>query len=264
MHSEMPPTETPGAMRKDTDSTNTPEDSSAAGQQNPIRKFADRVPFGLATIGTAGVLAAATVTAAFAAPLSSSGGAEPEDGPSEVVAAQAESGQDRSGQDSSGGNGEPAQPQPNPAQAAQEQRANIVNGARAELGTKEEGGEDCTKYSTQCVSWCALFAMDIWDQAGVDVNNEEYAFTGDVYTTGEEHGTAYDSDQLQEAKPGDVLLFGTDPSSPDTSSHIGIVENVEGDTVTLIEGNSGDNTDEVVRKDHQLSEDTFYGGVAPW
>nr|WP_218862175.1 CHAP domain-containing protein [Actinopolyspora biskrensis] len=139
----------------------------------------------------------------------------------------------------------------------------IVTAARAELGT-EEAEKSCQKYSEQCVPWCALFAMSTWERAGVDVENEEFAFTGDVYTTGQTEGTAYGSAQLETTRPGDVLLFGTGPETPDSSHHIGVVEEVRGENVTLIEGNTGDNPDRVMRKTHKLSEDTFYGGVRPW
>lgn len=139
----------------------------------------------------------------------------------------------------------------------------IVTAARSELGT-EETAKNCHEYSEQCVPWCALFAMSTWERAGVDVESEEYAFTGDVYTTGQTRGTAYGSAQLDTTRPGDVLLFGTGPATPDSSPHIGVVERIRGEKVTLIEGNTGDNPDRVMRKTHELSENTFYGGVRPW
>lgn len=150
-------------------------------------------------------------------------------------------------------------------QAAEKERRvqQILEKASAEVGTVETGS-NCQPYSPQCVSWCALFAMWAWEEAGVDVDNENYAFTGNVYTTGQEKGTAYDAASLDQAEPGDVLLFGTGPASASTSRHIGIVEKVEGDTVTTIEGNSGDNADRVQRNQHPLSVDVFYGGVHPW
>ncbi|MBA8824177.1 hypothetical protein FHX42_001506 [Saccharopolyspora lacisalsi] len=139
----------------------------------------------------------------------------------------------------------------------------IVTVARAELGT-EEVGNGCQEYSDRCVPWCALFAMSTWERAGVDVEHDEFAFTGDVYTTGRAEGTSYGSEQLERVGPGDVLLFGTGPESPASSRHIGVVERVQGDTVTLIEGNTGDDPDRVMRKEHRISEDIFYGGVRPW
>ncbi|WP_017975503.1 CHAP domain-containing protein [Actinopolyspora halophila] len=142
-------------------------------------------------------------------------------------------------------------------------REEIVTAARSELGTAETG-EGCHEYSEQCVPWCALFAMSAWERAGVDVENEQFAFTGDVYTTGQTKGTAYGSAQLETTSPGDVLLFGTGPQTPDSSRHIGVVEKLQGEKVTLIEGNTGDNPDRVMRKTHKLSENTFYGGVRPW
>lgn len=143
------------------------------------------------------------------------------------------------------------------------EREEIVTAAQAELGT-EETGKNCHEYSEQCVPWCALFAMSTWERAGVDVENEEFAFTGDVYTAGQTEGTAYGSAQLERARPGDVLLFGTGPATPDSSHHIGVVEKLQGEQVTLIEGNTGDHPDRVMRKTHELGENTFYGGVRPW
>ncbi len=142
-------------------------------------------------------------------------------------------------------------------------RDEIVTAARAELGT-EEVGRNCHAYSEQCVPWCALFAMSTWERAGVDVETEDFAFTGDVYTTGRSEGTAYDSARLEEARPGDVLLFGTGPRTPTSSHHIGVVEKIRGDSVTLIEGNTGDNPDRVMRRTYRLDANTFYGGVHPW
>lgn len=164
-----------------------------------------------------------------------------------------------------------AAPKPSPEQQAAKddaaKRERILDAARKEIGTQETG-ENCSPYSSQCVSWCALFAMEMWNQGGVDVNNEEFAFTGNVYTTGQEKGTAYGADELSQAKPGDVLLVGSGPSSASSSKHIVIVEEVNGDTVTTIEGNTNDegshDGDGVYRKQHELSSDEFYGGVSPW
>ncbi|MHA6799332.1 CHAP domain-containing protein [Bounagaea algeriensis] len=250
-------------MRKDTDGSNSPE-NNASETKSPIRKFADRVPFGLATVGTAGVLAAATVTAAFTSPLASSGGADQEQ-PRPVAEVQ-QQGQQAPQQQAPNQQApqqqapNQAQQQPDPAKAEKDLRKRIVDNARAEIGT-QESGDNVNPYSPQSVSWCALFTSQMWEDAGVDIDSEQYAFTGDLYNDGQQHGTAYGADQLQQAKPGDVLLFGSGPSSPSTSKHIGIVESVDGNTVTTIEGNADDS---VMRKQHQLTPDTFYGGVAPW
>ncbi|MFB9908705.1 CHAP domain-containing protein [Allokutzneria oryzae] len=135
----------------------------------------------------------------------------------------------------------------------------IVSIAEKEKGTGEKpNGSNCTKYSKQCVAWCALFATWVWRKAGVGI--PQYAFTGDVYKWGKKKGKSYGKANLKKATKGDVLLFGTGPSSPSTSTHIGIVKSVSGSSVTLIEGNSNNKVRQVKRT---LSAKTFYGGSHP-
>ncbi|HEY0639934.1 MAG TPA: CHAP domain-containing protein [Pseudonocardiaceae bacterium] len=134
----------------------------------------------------------------------------------------------------------------------------ILSEARGEIGTRENPpGSNRNPYGPTA-AWCSSFATAMWRRAGVDI--PILPFTGDVYEWGQEHGKAYGRNNLDEVRPGDVLLFGTGPSSPSTSTHIGIVEKVENGMVTLIEGNSGD---QVQRNTHRLSGATFYGGVHP-
>jgi hypothetical protein len=128
--------------------------------------------------------------------------------------------------------------------------------ARGELGY-HEGPGNRNKYGP-ATFWCSSFATWVWRKAGVNI--PILPFTGNVYQWGRQHGLAYDSHHLHQAKPGDVLLFGTGPQNANTSTHIGIVESRQGNTVTLIEGNS---SDRVQRVTHTLSSSTFYGGVHP-
>jgi peptidoglycan DL-endopeptidase CwlO len=128
--------------------------------------------------------------------------------------------------------------------------------ARSQLGYHEGAGNQ-NKYGPTG-PWCANFTTWVWQKAGVDIGI--LPFTGDVYHWGTDHGLAYGKHNLDAARPGDVLLFGTGPESTETSEHIGIVESVHGDKVTLIEGNS---SDQVQRVTHTLSSSTFYGGVHP-
>lgn len=130
----------------------------------------------------------------------------------------------------------------------------VVDKARSQLGY-HEGPGNANKYGPQGY-WCSNFATWVWQKSGVDIGI--LPFTGDVYEWGRQHGLAYHS--LEKARPGDVLLFGTGPQSPSTSTHIGIVESVHGNQVTLIEGNSAD---QVRRVTHPLSTSVFYGGVHP-
>ncbi len=132
----------------------------------------------------------------------------------------------------------------------------VLDRARGQLGY-HEGPGNTNKYGP-AGPWCANFATWVWQKSGVDIGI--LPFTGDVYDWGRERGLAYGRNDLDEARPGDVLLFGTGPESTATSTHIGIVESVHGDRVTLIEGNS---SDQVRRVTHTLSSATFYGGVHP-
>ncbi|MET0235457.1 MAG: CHAP domain-containing protein [Kibdelosporangium sp.] len=145
-----------------------------------------------------------------------------------------------------------------PANARDNRAREVVAAARKELGTGESPpGSNRNPYGPTA-PWCSSFATAMWRKAGVRI--PVLPFTGDVYRWGQRNDQAYGADQLKQAKPGDVLLFGTGPQSPQTSTHIGIVEKVEGGRVTLIEGNSGD---QVRRRTHVLSPSTFYGGVHP-
>lgn len=145
-----------------------------------------------------------------------------------------------------------------------DQTERILENARGEVGTKEGPVHNQNPYG-ETTEWCSLFVTEMWKRAGVDTSGiENPAFTGNVYNWGVENGQAYDANNLDQARPGDALLFGTGPGSPETSEHIAIVESVNPDgTVTLIEGNAGPNTDMVNRRTIPLSSDTFYGGVHP-
>jgi cell wall-associated NlpC family hydrolase len=131
----------------------------------------------------------------------------------------------------------------------------ILASARKNLGY-HEGPGNRNKFGP-AAPWCSSFATAMWRKAGVHI--PLLPFTGDVYTWGQRHHLAYGKHDLHQARPGDVLLFGTGPSYGG-SKHIGIVESVHGDHVTMIEGNSSDS---VRRVTHPLSSSIFYGGVHP-
>jgi peptidoglycan DL-endopeptidase CwlO len=130
----------------------------------------------------------------------------------------------------------------------------ITKAARGELGYHEGPGNQ-NKYGPPA-AWCSSFATWVWRKSGVKI--PILPFTGDVFNWGKQHGLAYTN--LDKVRPGDVLLFGSGPQSTSSSTHIGIVESVHGNQVTLIEGNS---SDRVQRVTHTLSSSTFYGGVHP-
>jgi cell wall-associated NlpC family hydrolase len=152
----------------------------------------------------------------------------------------------------------PAKPHGGGTGKASAKGTDVVHAAREELGTRESPpGSNRNPYGP-AAAWCSSFATAMWRKAGVKI--PVLPFSGDVYHWGQANGHAYGKNSLHEARPGDVLIFGTGPQSTATSTHIGIVEKVEGNQVTMIEGNSGD---AVRRNTHTLSASTFYGGVHP-
>jgi peptidoglycan DL-endopeptidase CwlO len=131
----------------------------------------------------------------------------------------------------------------------------ILRRARKQLGYHERG-DNINKFGPD-LPWCSSFVTSIWRDAGVNI--DLLPATEDVYFWGREHGQAYGKHNLDEVQVGDALLFGSGPT-PAGSTHIGIVESIDGNQVTLIEGNSDD---QVQRVTHTLSPSTFYGGVHP-
>jgi cell wall-associated NlpC family hydrolase len=151
-----------------------------------------------------------------------------------------------------------AQPKATHPSKASGRGKDVVHAARTQLGVRENPpGSNRNPYGPTA-AWCSSFATAMWRKAGVKI--PILPFSGDVFHWGERNGHAYGKHSLHEARPGDVLIFGTGPQNTTTSTHIGIVEKVEGNRVTMIEGNSGD---AVRRNTHTLSASTFYGGVHP-
>lgn len=137
----------------------------------------------------------------------------------------------------------------------------ILDNAREHLGY-QEGANNQNKWGPTGQPWCSYFATSMWEEAGVDINPSEYGFTGKVYERGQDLGTAYDQGEIAEqARPGDAILFGSGPEQGN-SRHIGVIEKVEDNKITTIEGNA---SDQVMRKTYTLPEDRdeFYGGVHP-
>jgi hypothetical protein len=103
------------------------------------------------------------------------------------------------------------------------------------IASAEVGNGHLSKYGGDpSWEWCALFSTWVWRQAGVGIPN--YAFTGDVFTWGQARGLAvWDSSGLRR---GDVVLYGWGPSDPRTSTHIGVVVQVNSNgTIVTVEGN---------------------------
>ncbi|GAA3533035.1 hypothetical protein GCM10022222_15510 [Amycolatopsis ultiminotia] len=135
----------------------------------------------------------------------------------------------------------------------------ILDHARSNLGY-HEGPNNRNKWGPTGQPWCSYFATSMWRKSGVDI--PKYGFTGDVYKWGQRHHLAYDRGAIaHHARPGDTILFGSGPSYG-SSEHIGIIEKVDGNKITTIEGNA---SDQVERNTYTLPRDLhrFYGGVHP-
>lgn len=135
----------------------------------------------------------------------------------------------------------------------------IVENARKNIGY-HEGPNNRNKWGPTGQPWCSYFATSMWRESGVNI--PKYGYSGDVYKWGERNHTAYDrADIAKQARPGDAILFGSGPDYGH-SEHIGLIEKVDGNKITTIEGNS-DN--QVMRHTYTLPRDSyrFYGGVHP-
>ncbi|HLG67679.1 MAG TPA: CHAP domain-containing protein, partial [Acidimicrobiales bacterium] len=113
--------------------------------------------------------------------------------------------------------------------------AAIVAAAQSQVQPDPSTGYFCNPYGP-CEAWCALFATWALQQGGIPIPS--YAFTGDIYTWGVAHATVLPPTAMP--VPGDVVLYGTGPSSVATSVHAGIVAQVWPDgAVVTIEGDAG-------------------------
>lgn len=130
-------------------------------------------------------------------------------------------------------------------------RSRIVSIANGEVGH----GHDPKYGGDPSWEWCSVFATWVWRQAGVGIPN--YPFTGDVFRWGQARGLA--TWGSAGVRPGDVVLYGTGPSSPSTSTHIGVVTQVLGSgQLVTVEGNFNDAVTRVTRYPW---EDWGYGPV---
>ena len=113
--------------------------------------------------------------------------------------------------------------------------ASIVAAAESQVQPDPLTGYFCNPYGP-CESWCALFATWALQQGGIPIPS--LAFTGDIFSWGEQHGTVLPGSATP--IPGDVVLYGTGPASVDTSLHTGIVAQVWPDgAIVTIEGDAG-------------------------
>jgi hypothetical protein len=113
--------------------------------------------------------------------------------------------------------------------------ATIVGAAATQLRGNPSSGYFCNPYGP-CEEWCALFATWAWQQAGIPI--PRYGFTGDIFSWASGHGR--DLPATARPTPGDAVLYGSGPSSSDTSLHVGIVAQVWPDgAIVTMDGDAG-------------------------
>ena len=120
------------------------------------------------------------------------------------------------------------------------QRLDLVNIARAELGTIEGPKDNETKYGkftkANFLPWCGSFVMWCADQVGLKLPNVVGTAAGaDAFKKKKQWQDA--STAIPEV--GDIVFFDFPGDGVDRISHVGIViKNNEDGTVTTIEGNT--------------------------
>ncbi|TLG09497.1 CHAP domain-containing protein [Nocardia cyriacigeorgica] len=78
--------------------------------------------------------------------------------------------------------------------------------------------------------WCAAFTNWAWERGGMDVNWTNPNLVSAVWSDARRWGWA---DNVRSARPGDMIVWGH-------QNHIGLVVAVNGNSVTVVEGNAGD------------------------
>ncbi|WP_280398944.1 CHAP domain-containing protein [Nocardia carnea] len=145
-------------------------------------------------------------------------------------------------------------------------RRSILDIAREELklGAVERGGSSNDVYYRETgerapydidAPWCAAFTSYVWEKAGyqVDWTNPNY-----VPAIWNDAKAKLDTATPRYAEEGDLIIF--DWQGDGTPDHIGIVEKVEGSTITTIEGNS---SNELRRNEYQMGNNDLVGVVKP-
>lgn len=123
--------------------------------------------------------------------------------------------------------------------------------AANELGVAESGTNHVNRPYNIDDAWCASFATWVWKQSGIDVDWSNKNYVPTVWSDAASKGLA-DSD-MSSARPGDLVVFGG-------QHHIGVVVARNGNSITTIEGNSGD---AVRQHTYNLSSGNFTGVIHP-
>lgn len=137
----------------------------------------------------------------------------------------------------------------------------VLDTARKEIGVKESpAGSNRQKYGVwygmNGVPWCAQFTSWIFHKAGYPLPKiQQGAPSGAAYCPYVEQYARKVGQWFKTPKPGDLALFHF---GKNLAVHIGIVESVNGNSFTCIEGNtstaSNDNGGTVMRRNRNVSQ----------
>lgn len=123
--------------------------------------------------------------------------------------------------------------------------------AENELGVAEIGTNHVNRPYNIDDAWCASFATWVWKQSGIDVDWSNKNYVPSVWSDAAGKGLA--DSNMGSARPGDLVVFAG-------QHHIGVVVARNGNTITTIEGNSGD---AVRQHTYNISSGNFTGVVHP-
>lgn len=138
----------------------------------------------------------------------------------------------------------------------------ILAAARGEIGVEEYADNHVNAEYDNKSEWCASFADWVWKKAGYKVHWSNKDRVQDIWNDAKALGLRRSS--VSQAKPGDMIVFDWDHDG--VMDHVGIVESVNGNTITTIEGNTnipGQSLNGVARKTHNMNSSTVVGAVRP-
>ncbi|WP_433679145.1 CHAP domain-containing protein [Nocardia sp. CA-119907] len=123
--------------------------------------------------------------------------------------------------------------------------------AENELGVAEIGTNHVNRPYNIDAAWCASFATWVWKKSGINVGWSNPNYVPSVWSDAAGNGWA--DSNMSSARPGDLVVFAG-------QNHIGVVVARNGNTITTIEGNSGD---AVRQHTYNISSGNFTGVVHP-
>ncbi|MET8875123.1 CHAP domain-containing protein [Nocardia sp. NPDC004604] len=123
--------------------------------------------------------------------------------------------------------------------------------AENELGVTEIGTNHVNRPYNIDDAWCASFATWVWKKSGINVDWSNKNYVPSVWSDAASKGLA--DSNMASARPGDLIVFAG-------QNHIGVVVARNGNTITTIEGNSGD---AVRQHTYDISSGKFTGVVHP-